>query len=91
MDWISTPFLLVLFSGLIFFVISCAFCFMLGRLMSKLDGQDASGGRRTGTGDRRGPRRTHAGDRGNKTAVRELPEDETQLIDAPVSKRTSNG
>ena len=38
MDWISTPFLLVLFSGLAFFVISCVFCFVLGRLMGKLDG-----------------------------------------------------
>lgn len=89
MAWISTPFFLILFSGIVFFAVSCVFCFMLGRLMGKLGGQDAVGeGRRSG-GDRRGPHRTHAGDR-QPAAVRELPEEPSQLTDEPVFERSSS-
>ena len=92
MDWISTPFVLILFSGLVFFAVSCVFCFMLGRLFGKLDGHDSPGeGRRTGNRDRRGPQRTHAGDRGNTPAVREAPESDEPLTDAPAFKHRSAG
>ncbi|MFP6828950.1 MAG: hypothetical protein VCC36_07935 [Gammaproteobacteria bacterium] len=58
MDWLTTPLLLVAFSGVVFFAVSCIFCFGFGRLMGKMDGRDAPGqGRRTGAVDRRGPHR----------------------------------
>ena len=81
MDWISTPFVVVAFSGIVFFAISCAFCFCLGRLLGKLDGRDSPGeGRRTGLADRRGPQRS-----GLKDPARD------PATEAPAFKQTSTG
>ncbi len=87
MDWISTPFVIFAFTGFVIFAISCAFCFLLGRLMGKLDGRDTPGtGRRTGAPDRRGPQRAGAADRG-----REAPTIETSVREAPALEQTSTG
>ncbi len=87
MDWISTPFLIFAFSGFVVFAISCAFCFLLGRLLGKMDGQDEPGrGRRTGVTDRRGPQRTTAAERGKDSSAVETPSKQ-----APAFKQTSTG